>query len=312
MSKQSITLCLLVKNELDNIKAHVGKTFHLFDAVNVTDTGSNDGTVELLKSEYAIGPSFFNVSAKNHFSILDARNFNLGLVKTHYVFVLDADEIVTEENVQKLREAIELNPDADGFFCHWNTYKSEASPIHDYKLNLFKNDPAVCFLGERHPHVTVSIRDKGGCAEWVDVEIKHFPDPKREDIKLKHMLSHMYGLVLKEHEFFRYHWFLGMTLYSLGDKEKALSFLEQAAYSKSLRFPVECLNSHLLLADIHFDGGEKDKALRTVESALGFYHEVIDDFEVKVNSRMLPTLEQMKKDITSGEKRLPVYPFGGV
>jgi len=312
MKKKSITLCLVVKNELNNIKNYAGKMFRMFDAVAVTDTGSDDGTVELLRSEYGIEPTLLGVSEKNHFSILDARNHNIRLAHTEYIFVLDADETVAEADVYKMRTAIEKDLDVDGFFLNWNTYKRDYSSIKDYKLSLFKNDPSIHFIGERHPYVTVSIRDKGGHAEWVDAEIKHFPDPQREYQKLKHILSHLNELVAKDPEFFRYHWFLGMTLYSLDDKEKAAPFLEEAAHSKSLRFPVECLNSHLLLADVYYDKNKKDGALDTVESALAFYQEVRNDFEVKVNFRMLPTLEKLKEDIMSGENRLSAYPFGGV
>jgi glycosyltransferase involved in cell wall biosynthesis len=312
MEKNAITLCLVVKNELNNIKSYVGRTFNMFDAVVITDTGSDDGTVELLRSEYGIEPTLFGVSEKNHFSILDVRNYNIRLANTDYIFVLDADETVAEDDVHKMRSAIEMDLDADGFFLNWNTYKRDCSPIKDYKLNLFKNDPSIHFIGERHPYVTVSIRDNGGHAEWIDAEIKHFPDLQREYQKLKHILPHLYELVVKDPEFFRYHWFLGMTLYSLDDREKAVPFLEDAAHSKSLRFPVECLNSHLLLAEVYYDNNKKGGALDTVESALAFYQKVRDDFEVKVNFRMLPTLEKLKEDIMSGENRLSAYPFGGV
>jgi len=307
-----ITLCVVVKNESANIKKYAGNTFDFFDAVAITDTGSDDGTVQLLRSEYGIDPTFCGVSGKNHFSILSARNHSIRLAQTEYTFVLDADETVSEDDVKKMRSAIETDPSADGFFVNWNTYKRERSATKDYKLNLFKNDPSIFFIGERHPYVTVSIRDKGGRAEWIDAEIKHFPDPQREYQKLTHILPHLYELVHKNVEFFRYHWFLGMTLYALNDKNKAVPFFEKAAYSKSSRFPVECLNSHLLLSEIYYDGGEKDKALETVRRALEFYQKVKNDFEVKVNFRILPSLEKMTVDIMNGEAKLSTYSFGGV
>jgi glycosyltransferase involved in cell wall biosynthesis len=308
----SITLCVVVKNEAHTLKNCVGKTFALFDAVNVTDTGSDDGTVELLRSEYGIEPSFFRVVPKNYFSVLEARNFNLKLAMTDYVFVLDADETITEADARKLRLAIDSHPEADGFFLNWTTYKANRTPVLDYKLNLFKNGSSFRFMGERHPNITVSIRDKGGFARWVDAEIKHFPEGRKASQKLKNALAHLYALVKKEPGFIRYHWFLGMTLHSLGHKDKALPFLEEAVQSKSLRFPVECLNSYLVLADIYHERGSRERALGTVDNAQAFYQRVRDDFEVKVNYRLIPTLERMKEEIRRGESRLPVYRFGGV
>lgn len=55
----SITLSVVVRNEVDNIRNYVGKSFHLFDAVEITDTGSSDGTVELLRSEYGVRAEVF-------------------------------------------------------------------------------------------------------------------------------------------------------------------------------------------------------------------------------------------------------------
>jgi len=312
MSQGAITLCLVVKNERQTLKKYAGKAFHLFDAVNVTDTGSDDGTVELLRSEWGIEPTFFNALAEKHFSILEARNFNIRLARTDYVFVLDADETVTSKDVQKLRLALENYPDTDGFFTKWTTYKANSAPVQDYKLNCFKKNTSIHFFGERHPNVTVSIRDKGGSARWVDAEINHFPDGRRASRKLKNALAHLFALVDKEPEFIRYHWFLGMTLHALGDKEKAFVFLEAAARSESMRFPVECLNSHLLLADVYHKKKDRVRALETVESALAFYRRVRDDFEVKVNFRLHPTLEHMKADILKGKRHLPLYAFGGV
>jgi len=312
MSKNAITLCLVVKNEFHNIKNCVGKTFPFFDAVNITDTGSNDGTVELLRTEYGIEPTVFKVSKKNYFSILDARNHNILLAKTNYILVLDADEAVTEDDVRQMRLAIEKDEGADGFFLKWNTYTKNSPPISDYKLNLFKRDPRIQFMGQRHPHVTVSIRDKGGYAKWIDAEIKHFPHPQSAPQKLKTAVAHLSELVLEEPGFIRYHWFLGMTLHSIDSERTAIPFLEAAAQSKSLRFPVECLNSHLLLAKVYYGQGKSGDSLETVENALAFYHRVMDDFEVQINFRMYPTLKKMKEDILKGKSRLSVYAFGGV
>jgi len=311
-SGAAITLCGVVKNESRNIPKYIGRTFPLFDGVEITDTGSDDGTIALLRSEYGIEPSVCKVSPKSHFSILDARNVNIRSACTEYIFILDADEIITGATLNKAREAIGRHPDADGFFFEWNTYKSDGTVIRDYKLNLFKNDPRIRFLGERHPNVNVSIRDKGGHALWVGGEIAHHPDCSLESDKLERYLSHLHELAEKEPGYVRYHWFLGMTLCTAGKKKKAFPFLSACASSKSLRFPVECLNSHLLLAECLYSIKKRTEALETVDRALAFHEGVKTDFEVKVNFHLRPTLAGMREDILAGCPRLRIYPFGGV
>lgn len=72
----------------------------------------------------------------------------------------------------------------------------------------------------------------------------------------------------------------------------AEKYLKVAAHSHSGDFPVECLNSKMVLAEIYARLARKDELQALLHSALRFYAQVIDDFEVRVNFRMKPWLEQ--------------------
>ena len=46
--KNTISACLIIKNEIDNIKGLVSDLRKFCDEIAITDTGSTDGTLEWL------------------------------------------------------------------------------------------------------------------------------------------------------------------------------------------------------------------------------------------------------------------------
>jgi len=80
--------------------------------------------------------------------------------------------------------------------------------------------------------------------------------------------------------------------------------------SRSRDFPVECLNSHMVLAGLHADRGDAGTAGDVVTSALNFYREMADDFEVRVNFRLKPWLDAALAACRSGRlEQIKIYDF---
>ncbi len=304
-----MTLCCVVKDEQKTIPECLGRVIGLFDEVAITDTGSTDDTIELLRRKYGVEVTRFQVVPENYYSIRDARNFNVGLARTSHVFFLDADEYVSPDDCARVQRAAAAHPEVDGFFMEFNTYVGDAVADHDYRLSIFRSDRGIVFEGERHPTVNLSVRHLGGAAVWVGGEIRHCPPAARVQANRERYVEHLLELVERDQGFYRYHWFLGMTLFFAGRTEDALPHLATAAESKSTRFPVECLNSHMLLADLHFRAGAPERALGVIDEALAFHEAVKDDFEVKVNFRLAATLRRMRRDIAVGGELLAPYSF---
>jgi len=105
---KGITALVLTLNEEDNI-AECLKTLLWADEVVVLDSGSTDRTVEIARN---LGAKVFFHPFKNY---ADQRNYALSLVRTEWVFFVDADERVPPELAAEVREAVE----EEGFSGWW-------------------------------------------------------------------------------------------------------------------------------------------------------------------------------------------------
>ncbi len=98
-----LSLCLIVKNEVDVIERCINsvkdKMGQLVDDIVIVDTGSTDGTKELVQK---LGCNLQNFEWCNDFA--KARNYSISFAKNDWVLVLDADEFVVECNEKTLRQ----------------------------------------------------------------------------------------------------------------------------------------------------------------------------------------------------------------
>lgn len=103
-------LCMVVKNEVGHLTDCLESIHDLFDDIIVVDTGSTDGTQDLLESRFGVTPISYHRTT--HAGLLDfsaARNLGISAIGAPWVLVLDADERVAR---QELKQLLELDPDA--------------------------------------------------------------------------------------------------------------------------------------------------------------------------------------------------------
>ncbi|MEW6003159.1 MAG: glycosyltransferase, partial [Nitrospirota bacterium] len=97
----SISLCMIVKNEEQNIARALSSVKPVVDEMIVVDTGSTDRTKDIAK---AFGAKVYDFAWTDSFS--DARNFSLSKASGKWILVLDADEVISAFDHEKLRELI--------------------------------------------------------------------------------------------------------------------------------------------------------------------------------------------------------------
>lgn len=93
----TLSVCLIVKNEMDVIGRCLNCASKFADEIVVVDTGSTDGTVAEVK-KFTDKVFFFKWC--DDFSA--ARNYAFGKASSDLLMWLDADDVITDENCEKI------------------------------------------------------------------------------------------------------------------------------------------------------------------------------------------------------------------
>ena len=301
-------LSMILKDEENQIAECLKDIIDVFDDVIITDTGSTDKTVEILQDQFGITPLRTKLDKNQCFSKAGVRTTGYGKLSTKWVLSLDADERINRKELEKIKSMRET-PGVSGYFCSWKTFNGRASPIEDYKLCLFKK--GFKSLGDIHENVQINIREQGQFATWLDdLTIVHYPEASKIDLKKKRYKQSLLCAINSNPTWFRYHWFLGYRFFRDNKFKEAIMFLSHSAFSRSLKFPVECLNSCIVLAQIYASLQHTKELQNVIENALSFYAEVAHDFEVKINFRLKPWLDNTCDLMYKGElDKIIAYKF---
>ncbi len=98
----TISACMMVRNEEELLPGCLDSIRDWVDEIIVVDTGSNDKTVEIART---YGAKLFHQQWENDFS--KHRNYSVEQAASDWVFIIDADERMTEENVPALLEILD-------------------------------------------------------------------------------------------------------------------------------------------------------------------------------------------------------------
>lgn len=101
----TISLCLITKNEAGNIERCLRSVVGAVDEIIVVDTGSTDATPELARQ---YGAQVYTVPWRDNFS--EARNASLALAGGDWILFLDADEELAAGSHDALHHLISIPP----------------------------------------------------------------------------------------------------------------------------------------------------------------------------------------------------------
>lgn len=291
-------LCMVVKDEAQQIAACLAPLVDLFAEIAVVDTGSRDGTPETLRHELGITPRFATLEGERCHCLCDARAEALKHLSTPWILLLDADERIERSTVAELC-AMPDDRDHAGYFGPWINHVDGIPPFEDYKLFLFRNGFRT--RGLVHDVVQHDIRAQGHRAAWLPaLTVQHLPDPVRRAAKAARYRERLRCAIAREPQFLRYYWFLGYMDFLDGCFDSAVGWLDQAAQARSRDFPVESLNSAMVLADIHARRNDRLRLRQVLDAASAFHATVIEDFEVAVNARLGPWLATAHERLEAG------------
>ena len=293
-----IGLCMTVKDEANTIDGCLADIYDLFAEIVVFDTGSTDGTVERLADRFDIEALPRAIHREQCNSVAPVRNEGYSRLSTPWILCLDADERISRDDLKKVLEWPN-DGGPSGFFSAWVTVMPNGYVIEDYKLSLFRKGFNKC--GLVHENIQPSIREAGAAAEWTDAfEILHRPEQPKLNHKNEYYSWRLDQAIGMQPDWVRYYWFRGILHERMGDHDQARSDFTKALASRSQVFPVECLNAAMALAGLQAHEGDRIGALKTIDDALTFHHQVADDFEVAVNFRLKPWFERTLAHLESG------------
>lgn len=163
---QSISLCMIVRNEEKTLPRCLESVKGLFDEIIITDTGSTDGTV---KEAEKYTDKIFNFEWCDDFSA--ARNYSFSKATCDYVMWLDADDVLLESDLDKLKDLKNgLSGNEDVIMLPYNTaFDKNLKPLFSfYRERIFKRIKDFKWHGRVHEAV-----EYGGNVIYSDAAVTH-------------------------------------------------------------------------------------------------------------------------------------------
>ena len=294
----TLAACLVVKDEANRIVECLDPLIRQVDEVVVIDTGSSDGTPEIIRRRYGIEVLHGALEEARCFSKSDLRNAAFDTVRTDWILSIDADERLSPDGLAGFRTM--RHPDGvSGYFGRWRNWVGDDPPFDDYKCFLFRR--GFRMRGLVHENAQVDIRMRGGRAEWLDsLVVEHFPEYIKHAAKTESYGRRLAAAMALEPHWHRYHWFSGYLHAQLGRYDRAFAELRIAFESGNPLFPVERLNSGMVLVDLLCRSGRECEALDMVQAVRSLWQQVKDDFEVRVNDGLEPWIQRTTDLLRTG------------
>ncbi len=165
MPTSSLSLCMIVKDEAQNLPRCLDSVQAITDEIIVVDTGSTDDTVAIAQSYRATVHHF---PWGNDFSA--ARNHALQFVSSDWILVLDADEALSSQAIPALQQAIQLDS-----ALVINLMRQEIGAAQSpYSLvsRLFRRHPQIQFSRPYHALIDDSVAQlRQQEAHWQVIEL---------------------------------------------------------------------------------------------------------------------------------------------
>src|SRR4051794_25005043 len=224
-----LSLCMIVKDEEEMLPRCLAAAKPAVDEIIIVDTGSTDRTVEIA---HEFGATVLHHEWNGSFS--DARNVSLDAASGDWVIYLDADEVLVEEDAERLhartghvwREAftlVETNYTGD---------VEDGTAMTHNALRMWRNRPEYRFKGRLHEQMAYALPGYlTERIEYTQLRIEHYgylgvvrdaKDKSRRNLDL------LLQQVADGHENAFQSFNLGSEYLALGELETAVEHFEKS------------------------------------------------------------------------------------
>ncbi|MBM7854289.1 glycosyltransferase involved in cell wall biosynthesis [Desulfohalotomaculum tongense] len=233
----TVSLCMIVKNEAENLARCLSSVENLVDEIIVVDTGSTDGTPEIARRFKA---RVFNFRWVNDFSA--ARNYSLEQATGDWIIYLDADEELMVDDREHFYSLLSRSGVEGYYFNIINSTSDQPGGqlLRHSNLRLFRNNPAYRFQGAVHEQIIPSILASKPSAKLLSAGIQIFHHGYRPNaIKEKNKTGRNLDILQKQvaenpqDNFLRYN--LAVALFERDDLEASLAEFQKVLESLDLK-----------------------------------------------------------------------------
>lgn len=248
MTALPITVCTTVRNESARISRCLDAVIPWVDEILIADTGSTDGTSELLQHKYQINAVHIPLLESDCFSLSNARNQLIQRARNEWILTLDADEVIQMQAPEQLGMLLNRS-DIAGYFGNWINDPGAPTQFEDYKLFLFRR--SLRMRGLIHANATVDLRMKRQHAQWQDCFSVVHNKARETRLTAQHLYrQRLHKAIQLQPDWIRYQWFLGYSYTLTEDWAPAQEHLTAALFADSNLFPIEQMNAGATLAHI--------------------------------------------------------------
>lgn len=160
----NLSVCIITKNECDNLDICLSKLQNLDVEIVVVDTGSIDNSKEVAR-KYT--DCVYDFEWCNDFSA--ARNFAVSKATGDYIFMLDTDEFVDNIDMNELYRLIKEHPCSVGRMHRKNLYQTDGNEMTSNELvNRIFPKSLFHYEGRIHEQITfISENDNSTISTYI-------------------------------------------------------------------------------------------------------------------------------------------------
>lgn len=228
MLRPLISLCMIVKDEQDNLSRCLASVKDIVDEMIVVDTGSSDATVDIARD---FGCQVYKAPWNNDFS--SARNIAMDKATGEWILLMDADEELAAEDRKRVREL--TREPVDGYFFQILSYVGDyigTDVVSNLNLKLVRNREDYRFTGAIHEQLAPVIMHVNPQAvlKICDIKIYHY-GYLYHNVEKQHKRQRNIAILEEqlarypEQEFIMFN--LGNEYFALGQYEKALNLYKK-------------------------------------------------------------------------------------
>ncbi|WP_173179008.1 glycosyltransferase [Desulfosarcina ovata] len=254
----SVSLCMIVKNEVDDLPGALESFKNVVSEIIIVDTGSVDETKIIAE---IFGATVLDYTWKDNFA--DARNESLVAAKGEWILVVDADERLSPTDQDRfIQFLLNLSASECGYSFVTRNYVNDVGledwrpnhgeyPLEEMgkgwcpstKVRLFPNSAKIRFENSIHELVEPSLREAGYSIQDCLIPIHHYGKLKKSKALKKKKDYFRLGLKKKREN--------GETDYGL--VELAIQAGEVGDYDKAVQLWQRVLENAPNLPKAHFN-----------------------------------------------------------